>query len=74
MQIDKDPEVFKLLVGVVAFFAGILNVIGVIILNGLKSADDILFKKIADVEKQLSELQGEHNALCETHERRKKIR
>ena len=70
MQIDKDPEVFKLLVGVVAFFAGILNVVGIFILTGLKKADEVLFKKVADIEKQLNELQGEHNALCDR--RRKK--
>lgn len=71
MQIDKDPEVYKLLVGVVAFFAGILNVVGFFILNGLKKSDDILFKKVSDVEKQLDILQGEHNISCE---RRKKQR
>ena len=74
MQIDKDPEVYKLLIGIIAFFAGILNAIGVYFLTGLKKSDELLFKKVSDIEKQLNELQGEHNALCNTHERRKKPR
>jgi hypothetical protein len=74
MSIDKDPEFFKLLVGVIAFFAGILNIVGVAFLKYLKSNDEKLFSMVNDISRNLSVLVAEHEIMCKIHERRKNSR
>jgi len=62
MSIDSDPEVYKFLLGGVMALVGILNGAGIFILNGLKKADDELFRRLREIEKDFSELKGEHHA------------
>ena len=60
MSINSDPEVYKFLIGSVMGLLGILNATGIFILNGLKKADEELFRRMREIEKDFSELQGEH--------------
>jgi hypothetical protein len=54
MSIDKDAEFYKLLVGCIAFFAGILNAVGVKLLSELKDNDKELFKRANEIENRMT--------------------
>ena len=40
-------------------------------IDGLIEADKVLHDRVTEAVKQLEHLQGEHDALCERHDRRK---
>jgi len=67
MPILDNAEIYKILVGIIIFLLGILNLIGQSILNNLKKNDIEIFKRLNDNEKELAELKGEHKALCDNH-------
>lgn len=75
MSIDKDPEVYKLLIGGVAFLIGILNAIGIKMLSDSKENDKELFERMNKSENRLTAIETrckeKHNPDNE-HERRKK--
>lgn len=62
MSINQDPDFNKILIGIIAFLFGILNVIGLRLLSDLKDSDKEIYKKLDDHEHRLSTLQGEHKA------------
>jgi hypothetical protein len=61
MSVNQDPDFYKILVGIIAFLFGILDIIGMKILSDLKSTDSKLFDKVDNHESRLSRLEGEHN-------------
>lgn len=54
MSIDRDPEVYKLLIGGVAFLIGILNAIGIKMLSDSKENDKALFERMNKSENRLT--------------------
>jgi hypothetical protein len=60
MPVNQDPDFFKILLGVITFLFGILDVVAMNILSELKQTDRDILKKVDDHEKRLSTLEGEH--------------
>lgn len=60
MPVNQDPDFFKILLGVITFLFGILDVVAMNILSELKQADRDITRKVDDHEKRLSTLEGEH--------------
>ena len=59
MQIDKDPEVYKLLIGIVISLIGFLHFYGIAILKEIKKNIDKLFVK--------TDRMNERITRCEEH-------
>jgi hypothetical protein len=55
MSIDKDPEVFKLLIGGVVFLLGILNTFLVKRLDNLKNTDAEIFRRLNRTDREISD-------------------
>lgn len=62
MPVNNDPDFFKILLGVITFLFGVLDVVAMNILSELKQADRDITRKVDDHEKRLSTLEGEHKA------------
>lgn len=62
MSIDQDPNFNKILIGIIAFLFGILDIIGMKILSDLKKTNSKIFDKVDNHEGRLSRLEGEHKA------------
>ena len=62
MPVNNEPDCFKIILGIVAFMFGILDVVAMNILSELKQADRDITRKVDDHEKRLSTLEGEHKA------------
>ena len=60
MSINNDPDFFKILLGIITFLFGVLDVVAMNILSELKQADRDITRKVDDHEKRLSTLEGEH--------------
>lgn len=60
MPVNQDPDFFKILLGIITFLFGILDVVAMNILSELKQADRDITRKVDDHEKRLSTLEGEH--------------
>jgi hypothetical protein len=55
MSIDKDPEVFKLLIGGVVFLLGLLNTFLVKRLDNLKNTDAEIFRRLNRTDREISD-------------------
>ncbi len=60
MPVNQDPDFFKILLGIITFLFGVLDVVAMNILSELKQADRDITRKVDDHEKRLSTLEGEH--------------
>ena len=60
MPVNQDPDFFKILLGIITFLFGVLDVVAMNILSELKQTDRDILKKVDDHEKRLSTLEGEH--------------
>ena len=55
MSIDKDPEVYKLLIGAVMALLGILNMVGFNLLNNIKKNIEILFGRVNRTDQKVTQ-------------------
>lgn len=68
MSISNDPDVFKILLSVVAGLFGLLEFVALKILSDLKETDKELSERQREFEKTLTELYTEHRIRCKKDE------
>lgn len=60
MSISQDPDVFKILIYIIAGLVGILELVAFKFLISLKETDKVILNKQESVEKRLTVLETEH--------------
>jgi len=58
MSIDQDPQVFKLLVGIIGSYFVATGVLFLKMLFGLKDTDEKIFNRLNKLDEKVSKIEG----------------